>query len=225
MHAFLYASAGAAALMIAAASPAQTVRTTLPIPPAPFSGVIAPDVAHSRPMPVQPVRAPAGAPNVLLFMSDDVGFAMSSAFGGPVPTPNFERLAAMGQRYNRFHTTGICSPSRAALGSAGPRATSCRRGHVPGQRRRCAAARRPPVPRRAWRAGSPGGPAPVPVVACRAPATAAARGHRLTGVQANAYAVAHRPRCVAIARARSAAGTGPATRGVAARCRRHRRCR
>ena len=115
MHAFLYASAGAAALMIAAASPAQTVRTTLPIPPAPFDGVIAPDVAHSRPMPVQPVRAPAGAPNVLLFMSDDVGFAMSSAFGGPVPTPNFERLAAMGQRYNRFHTTGICSPSRAAL--------------------------------------------------------------------------------------------------------------
>lgn len=115
MHAFLYASAGAAALMIAAASPAQTVRTTLPIPPAPFDGVIAPDVANSRPMPVQPVRAPAGAPNVLLFMSDDVGFAMSSAFGGPVPTPNFERLAAMGQRYNRFHTTGICSPSRAAL--------------------------------------------------------------------------------------------------------------
>ena len=48
-------------------------------------------------------------------MSDDVGFAMSSTFGGPVPTPNMERLAAQGQRYNRFHTTGICSPSRAAL--------------------------------------------------------------------------------------------------------------
>ncbi len=48
-------------------------------------------------------------------MSDDTGFAMSSTFGGPVPTPNFDRLAAMGQRYNRFHTTGICSPSRAAL--------------------------------------------------------------------------------------------------------------
>ena len=61
------------------------------------------------------MRAPQGAPNVLLFMCDDVGFAMSSAFGGPVPTPNFERLAAHGQRYNRFHTTGICSPSRAAL--------------------------------------------------------------------------------------------------------------
>ena len=62
-----------------------------------------------------PVRAPAGAPNILLFMGDDVGFAMSSAFGGPVPTPHMERLAAIGQRYNRFNTTAICSPSRAAL--------------------------------------------------------------------------------------------------------------
>jgi arylsulfatase A-like enzyme len=52
---------------------------------------------------------------VLMFMSDDVGFAMASAFGGPVPTPNFERLASKGERFNRFHTTGICSPSRAAL--------------------------------------------------------------------------------------------------------------
>lgn len=61
------------------------------------------------------VRPPEGAPNVLMFMSDDVGFAMTSAFGGPVPTPNFARLAQNGQRYNRFHSTGICSPSRAAL--------------------------------------------------------------------------------------------------------------
>ncbi len=55
------------------------------------------------------------APNVFLFMSDDVGFAMASTFGGPVPTPNFDRLAKAGVRYNRFHTTGICSPTRAAL--------------------------------------------------------------------------------------------------------------
>ena len=94
---------------------AQAVRDVLPIPPAPFTGTIAENVLDSTPSPQRPVRAPDGAPNVVLFMSDDVGFAMSSAFGGPVPTPNFERVAAQGQRYNRFHTTGVCSPSRAAL--------------------------------------------------------------------------------------------------------------
>ena len=94
---------------------AQADRTVLPLPRPPFSGTIADNVLDATPAPVVPVRAPEGAPNVLLFMSDDVGFAMSSAFGGPVPTPNFERLARTGERYNRFHTTGICSPSRAAL--------------------------------------------------------------------------------------------------------------
>ena len=94
---------------------AQTDRSVLPIPAAPFDGTIGEELP-SIPSPRQPVRArPQGAPNVLLIMTDDVGFAMSSAFGGPVPTPNYERLAAQGQRYNRFHTTGICSPSRAAL--------------------------------------------------------------------------------------------------------------
>ena len=77
--------------------------------------MIAENVLDAKPGTPRPVRAPEGAPNVLLMMSDDVGFAMSSAFGGPVPTPNYEALAARGQRYNRFHTTGICSPSRAAL--------------------------------------------------------------------------------------------------------------
>lgn len=94
---------------------AQADRSVLPIPAAPFAGTIAENVVDSRPVPPQSVRAPQGAPNILLMMSDDVGFSMSSAFGGPVPTPNMERLAARGQRYNRFHTTGICSPSRAAL--------------------------------------------------------------------------------------------------------------
>ncbi len=94
---------------------AQVSRTVLPIPQPVFNGSIADNVLDSKPDTNRPVRAPQGAPNVLLFMSDDVGFAMSSAFGGPLPTPNFERLAAIGQRYNRFHTTGICSPSRAAL--------------------------------------------------------------------------------------------------------------
>ena len=59
--------------------------------------------------------APKGAPNVLLIMTDDVGFAASSTFGGPVPTPTFDALAANGLRYNQFHTTALCSPTRAAL--------------------------------------------------------------------------------------------------------------
>ena len=94
---------------------AQADRTVLPIPRASFAGVMAEGIKDARPDPVRPVQAPQGAPNVLLFMSDDVGFAMAGTFGGPVPTPSFDRLAQAGQRYNRFHTTGICSPSRAAL--------------------------------------------------------------------------------------------------------------
>jgi arylsulfatase len=60
-------------------------------------------------------KAPDRAPNVLLIMTDDVGFGASSTFGGPVPTPTLDRLAHDGLRYNRFHTTALCSPSRAAL--------------------------------------------------------------------------------------------------------------
>lgn len=108
-----------AALLAASALSAGQVqaqdRTVLPVLAAPFDGAIAENVLDAKPGTSRPVNAPQGAPNVFLMMSDDVGFAMSSAFGGPVPTPNFERLAAQGQRYNRFHTTGICSPSRAAL--------------------------------------------------------------------------------------------------------------
>jgi arylsulfatase len=63
----------------------------------------------------QAPQAPAGAPNVLLVMTDDVGFGAASTFGGPVPTPAFDALAAEGLRYNAFHTTAMCSPTRAAL--------------------------------------------------------------------------------------------------------------
>jgi len=103
------------ALSTTAAAQAQTARNVLPIPAPPFSGTIAENVLDSKPSPMQPVRPPQGAPNVLLVMSDDTGFAMTGAFGGPVPTPSLDRLAAQGQRYSRFHTTAICSPSRAAL--------------------------------------------------------------------------------------------------------------
>lgn len=112
----LAATAMASAASVPASAQAQSAdRSILPVPSAPFAGTIAENIADAKGSPGTPVRAPEGAPNVFLMMSDDVGFAMSSAFGGPVPTPNFDRLAAQGQRYNRFHTTGICSPSRAAL--------------------------------------------------------------------------------------------------------------
>jgi arylsulfatase len=65
--------------------------------------------------PIEQLRPPAGAPNVLIVLLDDVGFAASSAFGGPISTPTAERLAAGGLKYTRFHTTALCSPSRQAM--------------------------------------------------------------------------------------------------------------
>jgi len=59
------------------------------------------------------VKAPKGAPNILLIMPDDVGFGATAPFGGPVPTPALERIANAGLRYNQFHTTALCSPTRA----------------------------------------------------------------------------------------------------------------
>jgi arylsulfatase len=113
---------GAATLLLAGAADAADApsahaldRTVLPIGPGPFRGVMAETPGQSQPSwPIMP-QAPAGAPNVLLVMTDDVGFGASSTFGGPIPTPNLDRLAAMGLRYNEFHTTAVCSPSRAAL--------------------------------------------------------------------------------------------------------------
>jgi len=81
----------------------------------PSASVAAPaPLPHWKTYPTPP-KAPAGAPNVLLIMTDDVGFGASSTFGGPVPTPTFDALAKEGLRYNAFHTTAMCSPTRAAL--------------------------------------------------------------------------------------------------------------
>lgn len=90
-------------------------RSVLPIAPRPFAGVISPDPTQSRPDAMSQVEAPKGAPNVIVVMTDDVGFGASSVFGGPIPTPNLERLASAGLRYTRFHTAGVCSPTRASL--------------------------------------------------------------------------------------------------------------
>jgi arylsulfatase A-like enzyme len=65
--------------------------------------------------PIRDLRPPGGAPNVLVILIDDAGFGSASAFGGPCQTPNAEKLAAAGLKYNRFHTTALCSPSRQAL--------------------------------------------------------------------------------------------------------------
>src|SRR5215510_13939619 len=65
--------------------------------------------------PIVPLRPPTGAPNIIVFLIDDAGFGLSSAFGGPCQTPNAEKLASKGLKYTRFHTTALCSPSRAAL--------------------------------------------------------------------------------------------------------------
>jgi arylsulfatase A-like enzyme len=92
-------------------------RTTLPIPEPQPPAYTELDVRDAKPPPRFEVKAPAGAPNVLLVLIDDLGFAGTSSFGGPVPTPTFDRLANSGLRYNNFHTTAVCSPTRAALKS------------------------------------------------------------------------------------------------------------
>ncbi len=92
-------------------------RHNLPIPDPQWVGVTTYDAKDpdTKYPPIEPVRPPDGAPNVLIVLIDDVGFGASTAFGGPCNTPNFDRLAANGLKYTRFHTTALCSPSRAAL--------------------------------------------------------------------------------------------------------------
>lgn len=90
-------------------------RTKLPVPQAPFKGKIGLTPADSVKDFPKEVAAPEGAPNVLVILTDDVGFGASSTFGGPIPTPTFDRLAKSGLKYNQFHTTALCSPTRAAL--------------------------------------------------------------------------------------------------------------
>lgn len=95
----------------------QLDRTVLPIkaPIAPTYSEL--DVRNATPPPRFEVKAPEVAPNVLLVLIDDLGFAGTSKFGGPVSTPTFDRIANEGLHYNNFHTTAVCSPTRAALKS------------------------------------------------------------------------------------------------------------
>jgi arylsulfatase A-like enzyme len=98
-------------------NPDHHARSMLPIPDRPSPGLTTydakdPETAYP---PIEPLLPPAGAPNVVIILLDDVGFGASSAFGGPCRTPTAERLAAGGLRFNRFHTTALCAPTRQAL--------------------------------------------------------------------------------------------------------------
>ena len=112
-------------------------RSVLPIPDVTPIGLTTFDAKDpdTKYPPIRPVRPPAGAPNVLIVLIDDAGFGSSSAFGGPCQTPAFEKLAAGGLRYTRFHTTALCSPTRAALLS-GRNHHSVGMGRSPSSRRR-----------------------------------------------------------------------------------------
>ncbi|ERN45943.1 arylsulfatase [Prescottella equi] len=92
-------------------------RQILPIPDRTHAGTVLYDAKDpdSRFTPLRPLRPPDGSPNVLIVLLDDVGFGASSAFGGPAQTPTAQRLADDGLKYTRFHTTALCSPTRAAL--------------------------------------------------------------------------------------------------------------
>jgi len=90
-------------------------RTVLPIKEPTYPPISELDARNATPPPRFEVKAPEHAPNVLIILIDDIGFGHSSAFGGPINMPNLERLAANGLKYNRFHTTALCSPTRTAL--------------------------------------------------------------------------------------------------------------
>ena len=99
-------------------SPAATMSINgeqLPPPPQKFGGKIEPNAFQSKPYWPARVVPPKGAPNILLIMTDDVGFGAPSTFGGVIPTPALDRIANNGLRYTNFNSTALCSPTRAAL--------------------------------------------------------------------------------------------------------------
>ena len=97
------------------AAPGVLDRAALPIPEPPVPTITQLDVRDAKAPPRFEVTAPAAAPNVLVVLIDDMGFGQSDAFGGPIHMPTVGLLAANGLRYNQFHTTALCSPTRAAL--------------------------------------------------------------------------------------------------------------
>ncbi len=116
--ALMTAPASAQTVTGVAGSPTATVTLDgkqLPAPPMKFGGVIKEGAADSKPWWPPRVVPPRGAPNVLLIMTDDQGYGVSGTFGGVIPTPALDRVAKAGLRYTQFHSTALCSPTRAAL--------------------------------------------------------------------------------------------------------------
>src|SRR5208282_5326749 len=114
------AAAPAAAQQVTGVLGSPSATTTLdgkqlPPPPPKFGGVIKESYKDSTPWWAPRIVPPKGAPNVLLIMTDDQGYGVSSAFGGVIPTPAIDRIAEAGLRFTHFHSTALCSPSRAAL--------------------------------------------------------------------------------------------------------------
>ncbi len=117
---FLLAAVGATAQQTTGVPGSPSATTTidgkyLPPPPPAFGGVINMNATDSKPYWPAQVVPPKGAPNVLLIMTDDQGYGVSGTFGGVIPTPAMDRIAKMGLRYTQFHSTALCSPTRAAL--------------------------------------------------------------------------------------------------------------
>ena len=113
-----YVSASAQQVTGVPGSPSATTTiegNQLPPPPQKFEGKIERNAAQSTPYWPMRVVPPKGAPNVLLIMTDDTGFGVSSTFGGVIPSPTLDRIAASGLRYTNFNSTALCSPTRAAM--------------------------------------------------------------------------------------------------------------
>ena len=90
-------------------------RTILPIPDPEYPAITELDARKAQAPPLFAVEAPEGAPNVVVVLIDDIGFGAASMFGGSIQTPTLDRLAQGGLRYNQFHTTALCSPTRMAI--------------------------------------------------------------------------------------------------------------
>src|SRR5438309_10253118 len=128
-YVILSATLAAAVMAVAPSAQAQQITGTpgnpsstvtidgkqIPAPPMKFGGLIKESALDSKPFWPSRIVPPQGAPNILLIMTDDQGYGVSSTFGGVIPTPALERIAKSGLRYTQFHSTALCSPTRAAL--------------------------------------------------------------------------------------------------------------
>ena len=108
-------TAGACAPVDAPTATGALDRTVLPIPDPVYPKITELDARNATAPPPHSVSAPEGAPNVVIVLIDDIGFGASASFGGAIQTPTLERLASNGVRYNQFHTTALCSPTRMAI--------------------------------------------------------------------------------------------------------------